>query len=50
MDEVEDTDRRIIKQKQEFEALYKEYMQEVKNREMRKKVDNTKLEKRLQRE
>jgi hypothetical protein len=26
MDEVEETDRRIIKQKAEFEALYRQYM------------------------
>ena len=30
---IEETDRRIIKQKQEFDALYKQYIVDLKNRD-----------------
>lgn len=45
-----ETDRRILKQKQEFEALYRQYQQEMKQKEQRKKYDDVKLNKKIQRE
>jgi DNA/RNA-binding domain of Phe-tRNA-synthetase-like protein len=48
--EVEETDRRIIRQKQEFDALYRQYMQELKSKEKRRTEGTGNLEKRLQRE
>ena len=49
-EDTEETDRRIIKQKQEFETLYRQYQNEMKTREMKKKDEDAKTEKRLQRE
>ncbi|CDW83414.1 UNKNOWN [Stylonychia lemnae] len=50
IDDVEETDRRILKQKQEFEALYRQYHMEMKQKEMRKKQDESKSQKKIQRE
>lgn len=50
IDDVEETDRRILKQKQEFEALYRQYHMEMKQKEMRKKQDESKTQKKVQRE
>lgn len=49
-DNTEETDRRIIRQKQEFEALYRQYQNELKTREIRKKEELTKVERRANRE
>jgi len=49
-DDSEETDRRIIRQKQEFETLYRQYQNELKAKEFKKKDEDTKQEKRLQRE
>ena len=49
-DMTEETDRRIIRQKQEFEALYRQYQNELKARELRKKDEDQLVEKRIQRE
>jgi hypothetical protein len=46
----EDTDRRIIKQKLEFDALLKEYMQQNKSKESKKAKEIQYLERQLQRE
>ena len=45
IDEVEETDRRIHRQKQEFEALYRQYQQEVKMRETKKRLEGSKNQK-----
>jgi hypothetical protein len=45
-----ETDRRILRQKQEFEALYRQYEMEMKQKEYRKKYENDKVQKKLQRE
>ena len=50
MEEVEETDKRIIKQKQEFDALLKTYLQEAKMREYKKNDQQRVVEKQLQRE
>jgi hypothetical protein len=47
---VEETDRRILRQKQEFEALYRLYHHDMKQRNTRKAVEDQKLEKKLMRE
>ncbi|TNV71269.1 hypothetical protein FGO68_gene536 [Halteria grandinella] len=49
-DDSEETDRRIIRQKQEFETLYRQYQNELKAKEFKKKDEDTKQEKRVQRE
>jgi hypothetical protein len=49
-EDSEETDRRILRQKQEFEALYRQYQNELKAKELKKKDEDTKVEKRLQRE
>ena len=49
-DNTEETDRRIHKQKQEFETLYRQYQNEMKTKEQRKKEEEGKVEKRMQRE
>lgn len=51
IDDLEgETDRRILRQKQEFEALYRQYHMEMKQREQRKRMDHGKDSKKLQRE
>ncbi len=49
-DDSEETDRRILRQKQEFEALFRQYQNELKAREMRKTTEDAKVEKRTQRD
>ena len=49
-EDTEETDRRILRQKQEFETLYRQYQGEMKTREQRKNTEKGKDEKRLQRE
>jgi predicted TPR repeat methyltransferase len=49
-EDSEETDRRILRQKQEFETLYRQYQNELKAKELKKKDEDTKVEKRLQRE
>lgn len=49
-DDAEETDRRILRQKQEFETLYRQYQNEMKAKQVKKKDEDSKLEKRLQRE
>lgn len=44
-DQEEDTDRRIIKQKLEFDALLNEYIHENKVRETRKVYEDAKIQK-----
>ena len=50
IDNVEETDRRILRQKQEFEALYRQYQQEVKQRETKKRLEGSKNQKSVARE
>lgn len=45
-----ETDRRILRQKQEFETLYRQYQNDVKTKEARRKDEEGKQERRLQRE
>ena len=45
-EDTEETDRRINRQKQEFETLYRQYQNELKTREARKKDEDTHVEKR----
>ena len=47
VEDTEETDRRIIRQKQEFETLYRQYQNELKARELKKKDEDAHLEKRL---
>ena len=46
----EETDRRILRQKQEFETLYRQYQLEIKAKELKKREEDAQVEKRLQRE
>ena len=46
----EETDRRILRQKQEFETLYRQYQLEIKAKEMKKREEDAQIQKRLQRE
>lgn len=45
-----ETDRRILKQKQEFEALYQQYMLEMKQKQHRRRFDDDKVQRSLMRE
>lgn len=45
-----ETDRRILRQKQEFETLFRQYQNDVKTKEARRKDEEGKVERRLQRE
>ena len=49
-DDTEETDRRIIKQKQEFETLYRQYQNEAKAKEFKKQGEEGKVEKRQHRD
>jgi hypothetical protein len=49
-DMEEDTDRRILKQKQEFDALLNEYLHENKVKEARKMYEDNKIQKQFVRE
>lgn len=42
----EETDRRIARQKQEFETLYRQYQAEMKTREAKKQLHEGRLQKR----
>ena len=46
----EETDRRILRQKQEFETLYRQYQLEIKAKEQKKREEDAHVQKRLQRE
>jgi len=46
----EETDRRNIKRRQEFEVLYRQYQLELKAKDKKKKEENANVEKRQQRE
>lgn len=50
IDNAEETDRRIMKKKQEFEQLYRQYHHEMKQKEARKKHEDSKSHKKVQRE
>lgn len=43
----EETDRRILRQKQEFETLYRQYQLELKAKEQKKRDEDANVEKRL---
>jgi len=45
-----ETDRRILKQKQEFEALYRQYMQDMKQKHQKKRHDESKVQRSVMRE
>ena len=47
LDNAEETDRRILKKKQEFEALYRQYQHEMKTREAKKRHEDSKTNKKL---
>jgi hypothetical protein len=49
-DDSEETDRRIFRQKAEFETLYRQYMNEQKAKEVKRKEEDSKIERRLRRE
>jgi hypothetical protein len=45
-----ETDRRILKQKQEFEALYQQYMMDMKQKQQRRRYDQGKAQRSVMRE
>ena len=49
-DDSEETDRRIFRQKQEFETLYRQYQNELKAKEFKRKDEDVKQERRIKRE
>jgi hypothetical protein len=49
-DDSEETDRRIFRQKQEFETVYRQYQNELKAKEFKRKDEDVKQERRIKRE
>lgn len=50
IDSAEETDRRILSKKREYEALYRQYEHEVKAREAKKRHEDSKNSKKAQRD